>query len=438
VRRAHPFQTNRRYLHDRTTESLGLLYAMHWPYRQVETARGVRRSPFHDEWVRLGACMGEAAGWERPNWFAPEGVAPAYDYSFGRQNWFAYAQAEAEALRDDVVVFDQTSFAKFRVEGREACAVLDRISANAVDVESGRIVYTQWLNARGGIEADLTVTRLSETAFLVVTAGASQTRDFAWLRRHVPDDAHCVATDITSGLAMLGLMGPHSRALLETLSGEDLSDAAFPFGRSREIEIGYARVRASRISYVGELGWELYIPAEFAAHVFETVWQAGGAFGLRPAGMHTMNNARVEKAYRHWGHDIGEEDTPVEAGLSFAVAWDKPEFIGRDALLAQRDRNVRPKRMVAIALDNGDGLPPLMYHEEPIRRDGQIVGATTSGAWGHRIGQSLALGYVHCPDGVTGEWIDSGGWEVEVAWSCHPARVQFAPFYDPKSERMRA
>ena len=438
VRRAQPFQTNRSYLRDRTTESLGLLYGMHWPYRQVETARGVRRSPFHDRLVALGACMGETAGWERPNWFAPEGVSPAYDYSFGRQNWFPYAQAEAEALRDDVALFDQSSFAKFRVEGPDACRVLDRISANVVDVEPGRIVYTQWLNDRGGVEADLTVTRLSETEFLVVTAAASQVRDFAWLKRHIPDDARCVATDVTSGTAMLSLMGPKSRPLLERLSGEDLSNAAFPFGRSREIEVGYARVRASRISYVGELGWELSVPAEFAAHVFDTIWEAGAAFGLRPSGMHTMNSARVEKAYRHWGHDIGEEDTPVEAGLSFAVGWNKPQFIGREALLRQRERNVAPKRMVAIALENGGESAPLMYHEEPIYRDGRIVGATTSGAWGHRIGRSLALGYVHCAEGVTGQWLDGGGWDVEIAWQRYPARVQLAPFYDARSERMRS
>jgi 4-methylaminobutanoate oxidase (formaldehyde-forming) len=221
------------------------------------------------------------------------------------------------------------------------------------------------------------------------------------------------------------------------LSGEDLSNAAFPFGHSRELEIGYARVRASRISYVGELGWELYVPAEFAAHVFETVWKAGADHGLRPAGMHTMNNARVEKAYRHWGHDIGEEDTPVEAGLSFVVGWDKAAFNGRDAVMRQRERNVSRKRMVAIALHDGNGASPLMYHEEPIYRDGAIVGATTSGAFGHRIGKSLALAYVHNPDGVTREWIESGGWEVEVAWTRYPARVQLEPFYDPKSERMR-
>jgi 4-methylaminobutanoate oxidase (formaldehyde-forming) len=437
VRRAQPWQTNRAYLRDRTSETLGLLYAMHWPYRQVETARAVRRSPFHDRLVALGACMGEVVGWERPNWFAPEGIEPKYEYSYGRQNWFAYAQAEAEALRDRVVLFDQTSFAKFRVEGRDACAILNRISANNVDVEPGRIVYTQWLNERGGIEADLTVTRLAETQFIVVTAGASQVRDFAWLKRHTPEDARCVATDVTSGLPMLGLMGPYSRALLEKLSGEDLSNAAFPFGRSRKLDIGYGRVRASRITYVGELGWELYVPAEFAVHVFDSIWKQGQSFGIRPAGMHSMNNARMEKAYRHWGHDIGDEDTPVEAGLSFAVAWDKQGgFIGRDALLRQRERNVQPKRMVSIALVDGEA--PLMYHEEPILRDGEIVGSTTSGAWGHRVGKSLALGYVRNPDGVTKDWVASGSWEIEIAWSRHPAQLQFEPYYDPKGVRIRA
>ena len=341
VRRMMPFQTNRKYLYDRTTETLGLLYAMHWPYRQVVTARGVRRSPFHDRLVKLGAVMGEVAGWERPNWFAKPGEKAEYAYSYGRQNWFAAAQREAEVVRDKVGLFDQTSFAKFRVEGRDALAILNRVAANNVDVEPGRIVYTQWLNQRGGIEADLTITRLSEIGFMVVTAGVSQIRDFAWLKRHIPDDAHCIATDITSGLPMIGLMGPNSRALLQKLSGEDLSTAAFPFGRSREIELGYARVRASRITYVGELGWELYVPAEFAAHVFDTLMQAGGEFGLEPVGMHTMNNCRMEKGYRHFGHDIGDEDTPLEAGLGFVVGWDKPGgFIGRDALhQAERSRS---------------------------------------------------------------------------------------------------
>jgi 4-methylaminobutanoate oxidase (formaldehyde-forming) len=439
IRRIHPFQSVKAYVRDRTVESLGLLYAMHWPYRQPETARGARRSPIHDRLVAAGACMGEVNGWERPNWYAPEGVEPRYEYSYGRQNWFPYADAEAKALAGDVVMFDQSSFSKFLVEGKDALKVLNKISANDVDVLPGRIVYTQWCNERGGIEADLTVTRIAEDRFMVVTGCAPQTRDFVWLKRNTPEGAHAIATDITSGLPMFALMGPKSRALIEKLSGADLSNAAWPFGTSKEIEIGYARVRASRITYVGELGWELYVPAEFSVHVFERIVEAGAGFGLKFAGMHTMNNCRLEKAYRHWGHDISDEDTPIEAGLSFAVAWDKKGgFIGKKALDKQRKRNIMPKRLICLALDDGSVRAPMMYHEEPIYRDGILVGATTSGAFGHRVGRSLAMGYVKNEDGVTKDWLDSGRWEVEIAWQRHPATVQFHSFYDPKGERIKA
>ncbi|MBI3673702.1 MAG: GcvT family protein [Rhizobiales bacterium] len=439
IRRIHPFQSVREYVHDRVSESLGLLYAMHWPYRQAETARGVRRSPIHQYTKDLGAVFGEVNGWERPNWYARDGVNPEYEYSYGRQNWFPCAEYEAKRLMSDCAFFDQASFAKFSVEGRDACAVLNRVSANNVDVEPGRIVYTQWLNQRGGIEADLTVTRLSEDRFMVVTGAVPQVRDMAWLKRHTPEDGHCVATDITSGTPMIAVMGPKSRALLEKLSGADLSNAAFPFGTSKEIEIGYARVRASRITYVGELGWELYIPAEFAAHVFERLWAAGQDFSLTPAGMHTMNNCRMEKAYRHWGHDISDEETPVEAGLGFAIAWDKKGgFIGKEALEKQRTRKVQPKRLVCLALADTSDKAPMIYHEEPIYRDGMIVGSTTSGAWGHRVNLSLGLGYVKDEAGVTREWIEAGTWEVELAWKRYPAKVQLQSFYDPKGERIKA
>jgi glycine cleavage system aminomethyltransferase T/glycine/D-amino acid oxidase-like deaminating enzyme len=439
IRRIHPFQSVRRYLRDRTVESLGLLYAMHWPYRQVETARGARRSPFYEKLKSLGACHGEVNGWERPNWYAPPGVEPKYEYSFGRQNWWPYADAEAKALQSKVAFFDQSSFAKFLVEGKDALKVLNKISANEIDVEPGRIVYTQWLNDRGGIEADLTVTRLAETRFMVVTGAAPQVRDFAWLKRNIPEGAHCVATDITSGLPMLSIMGPNSRPLLQALSGEDLSNAAFPFGRSREIEIGYARVRASRITYVGELGWELYIPAEFSAHVLEVLLEKGQEFGLSAAGMHTMNNCRMEKGYRHWGHDIAEEDTPLEAGLGFAVAYDKKGgFIGRNALERQRKTNLLPKkRMVVLALEDDSEAAPLVYHEEPIYRNGKLVGSTTSGAWGHRVNKSLGLGYIHRAEGVDTDWTASGAWDVELAWQRYPAKLQFQPFYDPKGQRIK-
>ena len=439
VRRIHPFQTNAKYLHDRTTESLGLLYAMHWPYYQHLTARGARKSVFHDRLNSMGAVFGDTAGWERPNWYAPEGMAREYEYSFGPQNWHEQCTAESHATRDAVALYDQSSFAKFMVQGKDSCAVLNRISANNVDVDPGRIVYTQWLNERGGIEADLTVTRLGENEFMVVTAGAAQTRDMAWLKRHIPEDAHCFVTDVTSGLPMLGLMGPNSRALLSSVTSSDLSNEAMPFGRSKEIDIGYSRVRASRITYVGELGWELYIPAEFAQNVFDTLIDAGDEFGLKPAGMHAMNACRTEKGYRHWGHDIADEDTPVEAGLGFAVAYNKNGgFIGRDAVMKQREANVLKKRMVAICLEDDSSDAPMMYHEEPIYRDGKIIGATTSGSWGHRLGKSLGLGYVHCDDGVTKDFLDSGNFEIEIAWQRHKAKVQFAPFYDPKSERIKA
>ncbi|MCX7344486.1 MAG: FAD-dependent oxidoreductase [Alphaproteobacteria bacterium] len=439
IRRIHPFQSVKNYVRERVSESLGLLYAMHWPYRQAETARGVRRSPLYPYTKQLGAVFGEVNGWERPNWYVRDGVKPEYEYSYGRQNWFPCADYEAKQLMNNCAFFDQASFAKYAVEGRDACRVLNRISANNVDVEPGRIVYTQWLNERGGIEADLTVTRLAEDRFMVVTGSVPQTRDMAWLKRHTPDDANCIAIDITSGLPMIAIMGPKSRALLEKLSGADLSNAAFPFGTSKEIEIGYARLRASRITYVGELGWELYVPAEFAAHVFETLQTEGTVFGLTPAGMHTMNNCRMEKAYRHWGHDISDEETPIEAGLGFALAWDKPGgFIGREALLKQRDRKQQPKRMVCLALDDNSATAPMIYHEEPIYRDGVIVGSTTSGAWGHRVNLSLGLGYVRNESGVTKEWIDSGKWEIELAWKRYPARVQLQSFYDPRGERIKA
>jgi 4-methylaminobutanoate oxidase (formaldehyde-forming) len=436
IRRMMPFQSAPAYLHDRTVEGLGLLYDMHWPFRQFETARGARRSPFHERLLAAGACMGETAGWERPNWFAPQGVEPVYQYAYGRQNWFEHCAEECRATRDRVALFDQSSFTKFLVQGRDACRVLNRISANDVDVDPDTIVYTQWLNQRGGIEADLTVTRLSEDAFLVVAPAVGQTRDLAWLKRHTPDEANAVVTDLTSGLTMVGIMGPASRALLAQVSDADLSNQAFPFRASREIEIGYARVRASRITYVGELGWELYVPTEFASHVFERLVEAGQAHGLAFAGYHAMNALRMEKAYRHWGHDIGDEDTPIEAGLGFAVAWDKPGgFIGREALLEQRQAGTPTKRLVQFALKDPERL---LYHEEPIYRDGVLVGAITSGMYGHRVEASLGMGYVRCEDGVTPEFVESGRFEIEVAWEKVAARAQLRPFYDPEMARIRA
>lgn len=434
VRRAAPFQINAHYLRDRTVEALGLLYAMHWPFRQVESARGVRTSPLHERLARQGACFGEALGWERPNWYAPPGVEPRYEYSYGRQNWFAHSAREHLAARQGVALFDQTSFSKFVLEGPDAERVLNAVCANDVAVDVGRVVYTPWLNARGGIEADLTVTRLAEDRFLIVTAATTQGRDFHWLRRHTPADARAILTDVTSGFAVIGVMGPRSRELLGKLTPNDLSNAAFPYMTSREIELGYGIVRASRVTYVGELGWELYVPTEFAPGIYDVLVEAGAELELVHAGYHAMNSLRIEKAYRHWGHDISDEDTPIEAGLVFAVAFDKAGgFIGRDALLRQRDA-LPKRRLVQFALENPE---PLMYHEEPIWRDGVRVGRTTSAMYGHTLGSSVALGYVEHAAGVDADFVADGDFEIEIAGERYAARAALRPLYDPRGERVR-
>jgi 4-methylaminobutanoate oxidase (formaldehyde-forming) len=436
IRRFMPFQRNRRYLYGRTTETLGLLYDMHWPFRQYETSRGVRRSPLHDRLAARNACFGEVCGWERANWYAPEGVEPRYEYSYGRQNWFPHSAEEHRAAREGVAVFDQTSFGKILVQGRDAERELGRICTADVAVSPGRIVYTQWLNDRGGVEADLTVSRLAEDRFLVVTTGSQTVRDLDWLRREIPPDAHVTLDDVTSGEAVIAVMGPRSRELLASMSDADLSNEAFPFGAVREIDLGLAFVRAARTTYVGELGWELYVPTEFATHVYDEIVAAGEAFGLRHAGYHALNSLRMEKAYRHWGHDMSDEDTLIEAGLGFTAAWDKPGgFIGRDALLGQRETGVE-RRLAVLTLDDPE---PLMYHNEPILRDGELVGRITSAMFGHTIGRSIGLGYVRRSDGlVTPDWLAAGHYEIEVATARHAATASFRAPYDPTNARIRA
>ena len=435
VRRCMPFQRNRSYLRERTVETLGLLYAMHWPFRQPETARGVRRSILHDRLLAHGACFGEVAGWERPNWYAAPGEKAEYAYSYGRQNWFEQSAQEHGAVRTAVGLFDQSSFAKFLLQGPDAEAVLNRICANDVAVAVGKIVYTQWLNARGGIEADLTVTREANDRYLIVTAAATHTRDLAWLQRQLGADARAIAVDVSSGMAVLGLMGPRSRELLARLTDADLSNEGFAFGTSRIIDLEHARVRASRITYVGELGWELYIPTEFAPAVFDALMREGKPLGLRLAGYHALNSLRMEKAYRHWGHDISDEDTPLQSGLGFTVAWSKPDgFLGRDALLAQKQQGVT-RRLVQFALHDP---VPLLYHNEPIWRDGRIVGRITSGMFGHTLGRSLGMGYVTRDDGLAdADWARSGRYEIEVAGERYGADASLTPWYDPSSKRVR-
>ena len=434
VRRNMPFQGNRQYLQSRVSESLGLLYATHYPYRQYETGRGVRKSAIHDRLAAVGACHGEAFGWERPNWYAPAGVEPRYEYSYGRQNWLEHSAAEHRAVREGVALFDQSSFAKFRLEGRDAVTVLNRVCANNVDVAAGRVVYTQWLNDRGGIEADLTVTRLSETAFMIVGGAETEVRDFYWLKRQIPDDAHCVLTNVTSSMGVLSVMGPKARDLLQSLTPADMTHAGFPFATSREIELGYAMVRASRVTFVGELGWELYVPSEFMHHVYDRIVEAGEAVGLAHAGYHALNSLRLEKAYRHWSHDITDEDSPLEAGLGFVIKFDKPGgFIGREALLAQQEQGIT-RHLVQLKLNDPE---PLIYHNEPIWRGDEIVGHVTSAAYGHTLGGAVGLGYVNAEPGAPADTVLDDAYEVEVACERFSAGVSLRPLYDPENAKIR-
>ena len=429
IRRAEPFQRNRRYLKERVTETLGLLYADHFPYRQFETARGIRRSPIHHHLKARGAVFGEAAGWERANWFANEGQEREYRYSWKRQNWWGNQKAEHLAVRTNVGLFDMTSFGKIRVEGRDACAFLNRLCSAEMDVAAGRIVYTMFLNDRAGIEADLTVTRLSETAYLLVVPGATLQRNLAWLRAHVGTD-FAVITDITAAESVLCVMGPKSRDLLSAVSPNDFSNAAHPFGTAKEIEIGMGLARAHRVTYVGELGWELYISTDQTAHVFEALMDAGQDVKL--CGLHTLDSCRIEKAYRHWGHDITDEDHVLEAGLGFTVSKKKPAFLGRDAVLRKQDAGLK-RRLVQFRLTDPE---PLLFHNEAVVRDGKIVGPVTSGNYGHALGSAVGLGYVPC-EGQTEAEVLASSYEIEVAGVRHQALASLLPMYDPKSERIR-
>ncbi len=335
-------------------------------------------------------------------------------------------------MRNAVVFFDQTSFNRFREQGPGAVAALNEISANEVDVPVGKAVYTQWLNDRGGIEADLTVTRLGETEYLVVTAAAAATRDGSWLSRGCR--GHDVSiTDITNEIAMFGVMGPNSRALLSELTQSPLGNDDFPFGTAQHIEVADNEVLAMRMTYEGELGWELYLPWAEAPALYDAIFEVGDGHGLRHAGYHAMNTLRLEAGYRHWGHDITDEDTPVEAGLGFAVGWDKPSFRGREALLAQRDKP-RTKRLIQFRLEDPDRL---LYHDEPIYRDGELVGRTSSGMWSYVEDRCLAMGYLNHPGGVTKSWLDAGSFEIEVATERIPATTSIRPLYDPRNERVR-
>jgi heterotetrameric sarcosine oxidase gamma subunit len=444
VRRVFPWQSTRAYIVPRVSETLGLLYADHFPFRQFATSRGVRHSALHEQLAAHGAFFGEVAGWERPHWFLCEadvarGEVPRAHDTWSRPRWHACVAAEHMAVRTGVGLFDMSPFGKIHVAGSDAEAVLQRVCANDIGVEPGRIVYSQWPNERGGIEADVTVTRLDETTFLVVTPATTIRRDLAWLTRHIPEQARCVALDVSSGEACLALMGPASRRLLQRLTNGDIGSAAFPFATQRCIEVGAALCRAHRISYVGELGFELYVPTEFARHVLSALLQAGRSEGLRLAGMLAMDSLRLEKAYRHFGHDICDEDHVLEAGLGFAVRTEKQrgrfgDFIGRDAVLSKQGAGLR-RRLVQFMLEDPE---PMLFHNEPVLRDGRLVGYLRSGAYGHRLGAAVGLGYVPCRGEESGEELLESRYEVEVAGRRFAATASLTPLYDPTGARTRS
>jgi heterotetrameric sarcosine oxidase gamma subunit len=434
VRRTHAWQNNPRYLADRVVESLGIGYQDHWPFRQWTSARGVKTSPLHERVAAAGACFGESAGWERPNWYAHPGQLPQYEYGWGRQNWFENCAGEHRAVREAVGLFEQTSFAKILVQGRDAERALNRIATADCAVPVGRILYTQFLNERGGIEADLSVTRLADEKFLVVTAAFTATHVMAWLTGHIDRDCHCVVTDISDGWCMLNVQGPRSRELLASVASGDWSNAAFPFGTAREVQIGYQSALALRLTYVGELGFELYVPVPFARGVYDSLVEAGRPLGLRHCGYHALNSLRIEKAYRDWSHDIGPDDTPLEAGLAFTCAWEKAGgFIGREALLEKRSAP-RRRRLVQFLLEDPT---PMLYHNEPILLDDNRVGLITSGMFAHTLGAAAGLGYVSDERGVSDELIAHGRFEILVGNRRVPARASLRPLYDPRGERIR-
>ena len=434
IRRFQTFEGNPAYLRDRTVEAVGKLYAMHWPYDQYETARNARLLPYHERLGAAGACFNAVAGWERPMWYAPEGVEAVDRYSYGAQHWWPHVAEECKAAREGVALFEQTPFAKFMVQGRDAETFLQRLCANDIGGAAGRVVYTQMLNDHGGIEADLTVTRLGETEFMVVTGSAVGVHDRDWMARHIDQETNATVTEVTSAYAVLGLMGPKSRDFLQGLSASDLSAEAFPFGTMQRIDLGYGQVMAQRVSYVGELGYELYIGNDFAVPTYDLLVEAGAGFGLRHAGLHAQDSLRLEKSFKHWGHDIGPYDTPLEAGLGFACAFDKPvPFIGRDALLRQREEGLK-RRLVVLTVDEGEPLP---LHEEPVYRDGKQVGATTSGAFAFTLGKAIAMANIGDPGGVDADWLRAGSYEIDVAGERCPASIHLSAPYDPKGIRMR-
>ncbi|MCC7463989.1 MAG: FAD-dependent oxidoreductase [Gammaproteobacteria bacterium] len=437
IERLQPYQSNPDYRRARTVESLGRVYQCHYPTHVPASARGVKRAPYHERLAAAGGYFREVSGWESPDWYAGEGATPEPGrLSWGRPRWFPLWQAEHRAARENVALMDMAFMGRFLVQGRDAGRCLNRICTNDVAGPVGRITYTQWLNTRGLLAGDVTVIRLADDRFLVVVTDTMLRHSEAWLRRHIPEEAHAFVTDVSGTCAQLNLQGPQSRALLQTLTSVDLGNAVFPFRCARHIDIGYAQLLCVRLSYVGELGYELHIPAEQAVHVHERLTEAGRRFGLRHAGLRALASLRLEKGYRDFGHDIDNTDDPYEAGLGRSVDLRKPGgFIGKEALLERQARGPLRRRLVQLLLLDPE---PLMFHAEIVYRDGIAVGYVRAASYGHTLGGAVGLAMLQADVALEQAWLDTGRWEVAVAGRKIPARVSLAPFYDPQMLRIRA
>ena len=421
IRRFAPFHGNVRHLRERTVESLGLHYAMRWPRQELVTARPLRRSPLYDRLAARGARFGAKMGWERPIWFDAPG-APLPAHGFGKPGWLPRVEAEQRAVRSAAGLFDETSFSKFVLQGRDSLDLLQHLCANDMSGPVGAVTYTGMLNARGGFESDLTVMRTGESEFFVVTGTAQATRDADWIRRNA-GDRFVALTDVTGAWSVLALMGPKAMEILSRVSPADLSEAALPRGRFRDIDIGYARVRAARMSYVGGPGLELYVPVEFAAHVYDTLHEAGAGLGLVDAGYYTIDALRIEAGRRAWGAELGPDETPLEAGLMHAVAIDKPGFLGREALLRKREAGVA-KRLATLVLDDPEAWA---WGGEGILRDGVPVGEVTSAGWSATLGRAVVMGYVRGAAPVERGWVLSGRYQLDIAGQVVAATIAARP-----------
>ncbi len=423
------------WVRTRTVEAYGKHYTIAWPLEENTSGRPCRKSPLYDVLAEQGACFGEKLGWERPNWFAGPGNEAKDIYSFGRGNWFDAVGREHRAAREAAVLFDQSSFAKFSLKGPDSLTALNWICANNVDRPVGTLVYTQMLNDKGGIECDLTVARVAEDEFYIVTGTGFATHDFDWITRNIPKGLNCQLFDVTSASAVLSLMGPKARDILASVTRADLSNAAFPFATTQTIGIAGCPVRALRVTYVGELGWELHLPVEYASTVYNVLKKAGRDHGLTNAGYRAIESLRLEKGYRAWGSDIGPDHTPLESGLGWAmkIKGNTP-FKGREAIAAQQEKGVK-KRLAGFVMDDENVV---LHGRETIFRNGKRVGWLTSGGFGYTIGKSIGYGYVRNPDGVSVAFVKDGQYELEVASERLPCTVFLAPLHDPTMARIKA